>query len=147
MSVSCSVTLLCGLPECWLPKSDCARAHYVMWLFLADAATYYFLLILKAGAEDMVATPLASTASSLNGDALTFPTTYALWVPGLRGQTHFLLNGRRGLSTRAFMAFDVQGAHSLHGPTTDFSVGVALLLCLGVFTVWKCFKMHACVHV
>ena len=49
-----------------------------MWVFLADAATYYFLLILKAGAEDMVATPLASTASSLNGDALTFPTTYAL---------------------------------------------------------------------
>ncbi|XP_024418762.2 anillin isoform X2 [Desmodus rotundus] len=43
-----------------------------------DAATYYFLLILKAGAEDMVATPLASTASSLNGDALTFPTTYTL---------------------------------------------------------------------
>ncbi|XP_066095781.1 anillin isoform X1 [Saccopteryx bilineata] len=43
-----------------------------------DAASYYFLIILKAGAENMVATPLASTASSLNGDALTFSTTYAL---------------------------------------------------------------------
>ncbi|XP_054427286.1 anillin [Pteronotus mesoamericanus] len=43
-----------------------------------DAANYYFLLILKAGAENMVATPLGSAASSLNGDALAFPTTYAL---------------------------------------------------------------------
>ncbi|XP_036285742.1 anillin isoform X2 [Pipistrellus kuhlii] len=43
-----------------------------------DAATYSFLLILKAGAENMVATPLASTATSLNGDALPFSTTYTL---------------------------------------------------------------------
>ncbi|KAM8770362.1 anillin [Rhynchonycteris naso] len=43
-----------------------------------DAAGYYFLIILKAGAENMVATPLASTASSLKGDALTFSTTYTL---------------------------------------------------------------------
>ncbi|XP_004676914.1 PREDICTED: actin-binding protein anillin [Condylura cristata] len=43
-----------------------------------DAANYYFLIILKAGAENMVATPLASTANSLNGDALTFTTIFTL---------------------------------------------------------------------
>ncbi|XP_032498126.1 anillin isoform X2 [Phocoena sinus] len=43
-----------------------------------DAANYYFLIILKAGAENMVATPLASTSNSLNGDALTFTTTFTL---------------------------------------------------------------------
>ncbi|KAI5250919.1 Anillin [Manis pentadactyla] len=44
-----------------------------------DAANYSFLIILKAGgAENMVATPLASTSDSLNGDALTFTTTFTL---------------------------------------------------------------------
>ncbi|XP_032614207.1 anillin isoform X5 [Hylobates moloch] len=43
-----------------------------------DAANYYYLIILKAGAENMVATPLASTSHSLNGDALTFTTTFTL---------------------------------------------------------------------
>ncbi|NP_001271231.1 anillin isoform 3 [Homo sapiens] len=43
-----------------------------------DAANYYYLIILKAGAENMVATPLASTSNSLNGDALTFTTTFTL---------------------------------------------------------------------
>ncbi|XP_066898442.1 anillin isoform X3 [Kogia breviceps] len=43
-----------------------------------DAANYYFLIMLKAGAENMVATPLASTSNSLNGDALTFTTTFTL---------------------------------------------------------------------
>ncbi|XP_037366123.1 anillin isoform X2 [Talpa occidentalis] len=43
-----------------------------------DAANYYFLIILKAGAENMVATPLASTSNSLNGDALTFSTTFTM---------------------------------------------------------------------
>ncbi|EPQ12188.1 Actin-binding protein anillin [Myotis brandtii] len=43
-----------------------------------DAASYSFLFILKAGAKNMVDTPLASTATSLNGDALTFSTTYTL---------------------------------------------------------------------
>ncbi|XP_055974186.1 anillin isoform X2 [Sorex fumeus] len=43
-----------------------------------DAANYYFLIMLKAGPENMVATPLASTVSSLNGDALTFTTTFTL---------------------------------------------------------------------
>uniref|UniRef100_M3Z946 Anillin n=1 Tax=Nomascus leucogenys TaxID=61853 RepID=M3Z946_NOMLE len=44
-----------------------------------DAANYYYLIILKAGAENMVATPLASTSNSLNGDALTFTTTFTLF--------------------------------------------------------------------
>nr|XP_020820044.1 anillin isoform X2 [Phascolarctos cinereus] len=41
-------------------------------------ATNYYLIMLKAGAENMVATPLASTADSLTGDALTFTTTFTL---------------------------------------------------------------------
>ncbi|XP_005397820.1 PREDICTED: actin-binding protein anillin isoform X1 [Chinchilla lanigera] len=44
----------------------------------SDAANYYYLIMLKAGAENMVATPLASTSNSLNGDALTFTTTFTL---------------------------------------------------------------------
>ncbi|XP_053464799.1 anillin isoform X2 [Nycticebus coucang] len=43
-----------------------------------DAANYYYLIILKAGAENMVATPLASTSNCLNGDALMFTTTFTL---------------------------------------------------------------------
>lgn len=43
-----------------------------------DAANYYFLIILKAGTENMVATPLSCTSNSLNGDALTFTTTFTL---------------------------------------------------------------------
>ncbi|KAM6373960.1 anillin isoform 1-T1 [Alca torda] len=43
-----------------------------------EAANYYYVIILRSGAENMVATPLASTASSLNGDALTFSTTFTM---------------------------------------------------------------------
>ncbi|XP_029399606.1 anillin isoform X1 [Mus pahari] len=43
-----------------------------------DASNYYYLIMLKAGAEQMVTTPLASTTNSLSGDALTFPTTFTL---------------------------------------------------------------------
>ncbi|KAH0511961.1 Actin-binding protein anillin, partial [Microtus ochrogaster] len=43
-----------------------------------DASNYYYLIMLKAGADHMVATPLASTSSSLSGDALTFATTFTL---------------------------------------------------------------------
>nr|XP_056713707.1 anillin [Euleptes europaea] len=43
-----------------------------------ETATYYYIIILRAGAENMVATPLASIANSLNGDALTFSTTFTL---------------------------------------------------------------------
>lgn len=44
----------------------------------SDAANYYYLIMLKAGAENMVATPLASTSDCLSGDALTFTTTFTL---------------------------------------------------------------------
>ncbi|NXM76195.1 ANLN protein, partial [Serilophus lunatus] len=43
-----------------------------------DAANYYYVIILRSGAENIVATPLTSTASSLNGDALTFTTTFTM---------------------------------------------------------------------
>ncbi|XP_017678251.1 PREDICTED: actin-binding protein anillin isoform X2 [Lepidothrix coronata] len=43
-----------------------------------DSANYYYVIILRSGAENMVVTPLASTASSLNGDALTFTTTFTM---------------------------------------------------------------------
>ncbi|XP_010210702.1 PREDICTED: actin-binding protein anillin, partial [Tinamus guttatus] len=43
-----------------------------------EAANYYYVIILRSGAENMVATPLASTTSSLNGDALTFTTTFTM---------------------------------------------------------------------
>ncbi|NXF70059.1 ANLN protein, partial [Ciccaba nigrolineata] len=43
-----------------------------------EAANYYYVIILRSGAENMVATSLASTASSLNGDALTFTTTFTM---------------------------------------------------------------------
>ncbi|KAM9387160.1 anillin [Phaethornis superciliosus] len=43
-----------------------------------EAANYYYVIILRSGAENIVATPLASTASSLNGDALTFTTTFTI---------------------------------------------------------------------
>ncbi|NXY58712.1 ANLN protein, partial [Callaeas wilsoni] len=43
-----------------------------------EAGNYYYVIILRSGAENMVATPLASTASSLNGDALTFTTMFTM---------------------------------------------------------------------
>ncbi|XP_009556176.2 anillin isoform X2 [Cuculus canorus] len=43
-----------------------------------EAANYYYVIILRSGAGNMIATPLASTATSLNGDALTFTTTFTM---------------------------------------------------------------------
>ncbi|NXP44254.1 ANLN protein, partial [Heliornis fulica] len=43
-----------------------------------EAGNYYYVIILRSGAENVTATPLASTASSLNGDALTFTTTFTM---------------------------------------------------------------------
>uniref|UniRef100_A0A8C6YA97 Anillin n=1 Tax=Naja naja TaxID=35670 RepID=A0A8C6YA97_NAJNA len=45
---------------------------------IQKAANYYYIIMLKSGAENMVATPLASTANSLCGDALSFSTTFTL---------------------------------------------------------------------
>ncbi|XP_023665495.2 anillin isoform X1 [Paramormyrops kingsleyae] len=39
---------------------------------------YYFFIMIRAGAENTVATPLASTRSALSGDALTFSTKFTL---------------------------------------------------------------------
>ncbi|KAJ6662023.1 hypothetical protein lerEdw1_012870 [Lerista edwardsae] len=43
-----------------------------------ETANYYYIIMLRAGVENMVATPLASTANSLSGDALSFTTTFSL---------------------------------------------------------------------
>uniref|UniRef100_H3APT2 PH domain-containing protein n=1 Tax=Latimeria chalumnae TaxID=7897 RepID=H3APT2_LATCH len=55
-------------------KADfiCSTAHKT------DAANYYFFVMIRAGAENMVATPLACTQNSLSGDALSFPTKFTL---------------------------------------------------------------------
>uniref|UniRef100_A0A6I8RY42 Anillin n=1 Tax=Xenopus tropicalis TaxID=8364 RepID=A0A6I8RY42_XENTR len=45
-----------------------------------DSANYYFFMMIRAGAENMVATPLASISSTMKGDALAFPTTFSLIV-------------------------------------------------------------------
>ncbi|XP_075068662.1 anillin [Mixophyes fleayi] len=44
----------------------------------SDSANYYFFIIIRAGAENMVATPLTNISSSMKGDALAFPTTFTL---------------------------------------------------------------------
>ncbi|XP_040289202.1 anillin [Bufo bufo] len=43
-----------------------------------ESANYYFFIIIRAGAENMVATPLSSISSSMKGDALAFPTIFSL---------------------------------------------------------------------
>ncbi|XP_077125351.1 anillin isoform X1 [Ranitomeya variabilis] len=43
-----------------------------------ESANYYFFIILRSGAENMVATPLTSISSSMKGDALSFPTIFTL---------------------------------------------------------------------
>lgn len=43
-----------------------------------ESANYYFFIIIRSDAENMVATPLASISSSMKGDALAFPTIFTL---------------------------------------------------------------------
>ncbi|KAK3511983.1 hypothetical protein QTP70_027648 [Hemibagrus guttatus] len=43
-----------------------------------ESGCHYFFVMIRAGAENMVATPLASTNNSLSGDALTFSTKFTL---------------------------------------------------------------------
>ncbi|XP_015259059.1 PREDICTED: actin-binding protein anillin [Cyprinodon variegatus] len=43
-----------------------------------DSTKHSFFIIIRAGAENMVATPLASTHRGLSGDTLTFPTKFSL---------------------------------------------------------------------
>ncbi|XP_060753432.1 anillin isoform X3 [Tachysurus vachellii] len=43
-----------------------------------ESGSHYFFVMIRAGAENTVATPLASTNSALSGDALTFSTKFTL---------------------------------------------------------------------
>uniref|UniRef100_A0AAY4EPN9 Anillin n=1 Tax=Denticeps clupeoides TaxID=299321 RepID=A0AAY4EPN9_9TELE len=43
-----------------------------------DSGSHFFFVMIRAGAENMVATPLASARSGLSGDALTFSTKFTL---------------------------------------------------------------------
>lgn len=43
-----------------------------------ESANHYFFIMIRAGAENTVATPLASTRSALSGDALTFSTKFTM---------------------------------------------------------------------
>ncbi|KAJ8373145.1 hypothetical protein AAFF_G00270510 [Aldrovandia affinis] len=64
-----------SLNELRLPlKADfvCAAANK------PETANYYFFVMIRAGAENTVATPLASTRNALSGDALTFSTKFTL---------------------------------------------------------------------
>ncbi|XP_016849914.2 anillin isoform X1 [Anolis carolinensis] len=54
------------------------KADFVCSTLLKSDTANYYVIMLKAGTENMVATPLASTANSLSGDALTFSTTFTL---------------------------------------------------------------------
>nr|AAI34810.1 Anln-like protein [Danio rerio] len=43
-----------------------------------ECGNHYFFVMIRAGAENTVATPLSSTRTGLSGDALTFTTTFTL---------------------------------------------------------------------
>ncbi|XP_072530932.1 anillin [Salminus brasiliensis] len=43
-----------------------------------ESGNHYFFVMIRAGAENTVATPLANTHSALSGDALTFSTKFTL---------------------------------------------------------------------
>ncbi|XP_051949485.1 anillin-like isoform X2 [Xyrauchen texanus] len=43
-----------------------------------ECGNHYFFVMIRAGAENTVATPLASTRNALSGDALTFTTKFTL---------------------------------------------------------------------
>ncbi|CAL8297287.1 unnamed protein product [Lota lota] len=63
------------LQELRLPlKADyvCAAANK------PESSSHFFFIMIRAGAENMVATPLASTRSALSGDALSFKTKFTM---------------------------------------------------------------------
>ena len=45
---------------------------------IAESTKYSFFIMIRAGAENTVATPLASTHRGLSGDTLAFPTTFTM---------------------------------------------------------------------
>nr|XP_046182408.1 anillin-like isoform X5 [Oncorhynchus gorbuscha] len=64
-----------SLMELRLPlKADfvCSAASKPEW------SSHYFFIMIRAGAENTVATPLASTSSAISGDAITFSTKFTM---------------------------------------------------------------------
>uniref|UniRef100_A0A4W5PJL3 Anillin n=1 Tax=Hucho hucho TaxID=62062 RepID=A0A4W5PJL3_9TELE len=64
-----------SLLELRLPlKADfvCSTANNPEW------SSHYFFIMIRAGAENTVATPLASTRSAISGDAITFSTKFTM---------------------------------------------------------------------
>lgn len=47
---------------------------------VSELTKHSFFILIRAGAENSVATVLASTHRGLSGDTLTFPTRFTLWV-------------------------------------------------------------------
>ncbi|XP_041759281.2 anillin isoform X1 [Coregonus clupeaformis] len=43
-----------------------------------ESSSHYFFIMIRAGAENTVATPLASTRSAISGDAITFSTKFTM---------------------------------------------------------------------
>ncbi|MBN3325668.1 ANLN protein, partial [Atractosteus spatula] len=54
------------------------KADFVCSAHKPESANYYFFIMIRAGAENTVATPLACTQNGLSGDALSFPTKFTL---------------------------------------------------------------------
>uniref|UniRef100_A0A4W5NUP3 Anillin n=1 Tax=Hucho hucho TaxID=62062 RepID=A0A4W5NUP3_9TELE len=74
MGVSASKGTI-SLLELRLPlKADfvCSTANKPEW------SSHYFFIMIRAGAENTVATPLASTRSAISGDSITFSTKFTM---------------------------------------------------------------------
>ncbi|KAJ3609176.1 hypothetical protein NHX12_023700 [Muraenolepis orangiensis] len=54
------------------------KADFVCTANKPESSSHYFFILIRAGAENMVATPLVSTRSALSGDALSFKTTFTM---------------------------------------------------------------------
>ncbi|KTG01143.1 hypothetical protein cypCar_00028036 [Cyprinus carpio] len=59
-------------------KGSQVEAEAERLLLIAKCGNHYFFVMIRAGAENTVATPLASTRTGLSGDALTFSTKFTL---------------------------------------------------------------------
>lgn len=60
----------------WFYSTDVDQSHFV--LITSEATKYSFFIMIRAGAENTVATPLASTHRGLSGDTLAFPTKFTM---------------------------------------------------------------------
>lgn len=45
---------------------------------ISESTKHSFFIMIRAGAENIVATPLATTHRGLSGDTLTFPTKFTM---------------------------------------------------------------------